>query len=321
MADDTQVVIKTDALTRAYGDNVAVDRLTISIRAGEVFGFLGHNGAGKTTTVRMLNGVIEPTAGSARVFGLDPLVDGARVRARTGVLTETPALDNRMTARATLDYFSEVYAVPPTVRKKRVADLLEQFELTKRANERVGGFSKGMRQRLAIARTLVHDPDIIFLDEPTSGLDPVAMREVHRLIERLSHRGRTVFLCTHNLAEAERLCDRVAVLARGQVLATGTTQELAAELQRGHRISVEIDADNVDRAVGIFAEVPDVTHAEAITDRTVARNGGMTLILHGVARAGVPRVVEAATRAGINLYRVEPVDSSLEDVYFALQER
>ena len=280
MADETQVVIKTDALTRVYGDNVAVDRLTISIRAGEVFGFLGHNGAGKTTTVRMLNGVIQPTAGSARVFGLDPLADGARVRARTGVLTETPALDNRMTARATLDYFSEVYAVPPPVRKKRVADLLEQFELTKRADDKVGGYSKGMRQRLAIARTLVHDPDIIFLDEPTSGLDPVAMRDVHRLIERLSHRGRTVFLCTHNLAEAERLCDRVAVLARGQVLATGTTQDLSAELQRGHRISVEIDAAEVDRAVGIFAEVPDVTHAEAITDRAVARNGGKTLILH-----------------------------------------
>ena len=319
MAEDAQVVITTEGLTRSFGDNVAVDRLTISIRAGEVFGFLGHNGAGKTTTVRMLNGVIEPTGGSAHVFGLDPQIDGARVRARTGVLTETPALDNRLTARATLEYFSDVYGVPRAVRRQRVAELLERFELTKRANDKVGGFSKGMRQRLAIARTLVNDPDIIFLDEPTSGLDPVATREVHRLIERLSHRGRTVFLCTHNLAEAERLCDRVAVLAHGQVLATGTTRELAAELNRGHRISVEIDTDATERALAIFTALPQVTGADIVGDRSAARNGGTLLILHGVSRPDIPPVIAAASAAGLNVYRVEPVGSSLEDVYFALQ--
>ena len=319
MAEDAQVVITTEGLTRSFGDNVAVDRLTISIRAGEVFGFLGHNGAGKTTTVRMLNGVIAPTGGSARIFGLDPQTDGARIRARTGVLTETPALDNRLTARATLEYFSDVYGVPRSLRRQRVAELLERFELTKRANDKVGGFSKGMRQRLAIARTLVNDPDIIFLDEPTSGLDPVATREVHRLIERLSHRGRTVFLCTHNLAEAERLCDRVAVLARGRVLATGTTRELAAELNRGHRISVEVDTDATERALALFTALPQVSSAAVVGDRAAARNGGTLLLLNGVARPDVPPVIAAAAAAGLNVYRVEPVDSSLEDVYFALQ--
>ena len=319
MAEDAQVVITTEGLTRSFGDNVAVDRLTISIRAGEVFGFLGHNGAGKTTTVRMLNGVIAPTGGSARIFGLDPQTDGARIRARTGVLTETPALDNRLTARATLEYFSDVYGVPRSLRRQRVAELLERFELTKRADDKVGGFSKGMRQRLAIARTLVNDPDIIFLDEPTSGLDPVATREVHRLIERLSHRGRTVFLCTHNLAEAERLCDRVAVLARGRVLATGTTRELAAELNRGHRISVEVDTDATERALALFTALPQVSSAAVVGDRAAARNGGTLLLLNGVARPDVPPVIAAAAAAGLNVYRVEPVDSSLEDVYFALQ--
>ncbi len=319
MAEDAQVVITTEGLTRSFGDNVAVDRLTISIRAGEVFGFLGHNGAGKTTTVRMLNGVIAPTGGGARIFGLDPQTDGARIRARTGVLTETPALDNRLTARATLEYFSDVYGVPRSLRRQRVAELLERFELTKRADDKVGGFSKGMRQRLAIARTLVNDPDIIFLDEPTSGLDPVATREVHRLIERLSHRGRTVFLCTHNLAEAERLCDRVAVLARGQVLATGTTRELAAELNRGHRITVEIDTDATERALALFTALPQVSSAAVVGDRAAARNGGTLLLLNGVARPDVPPVIAAAAAAGLNVYRVEPVDSSLEDVYFALQ--
>lgn len=319
MLKDAQVVISTEGLTRRYGENVAVDRLTVSIRAGEVFGFLGHNGAGKTTTVRMLNGVIAPTGGSARVFGLDPQKDGARIRARTGVLTETPALDNRLTARATLEYFSDVYGVPRALRRQRVAELLDRFELGKRADDKVGSYSKGMRQRLAIARTLVNDPDIIFLDEPTSGLDPVAIRDVHRLIERLSHRGRTVFLCTHNLAEAEHLCDRVAVLARGQVLATGTTRDLAAELNRGHRIGVEVDTDDADRALGLFSALPFVSNAEAVVDRSAARNGAALLILHGVTRADVPPVIDAAAQAGVNLYRVEPVDSSLEDVYFALQ--
>lgn len=319
MSKDAQVVISTEGLTRRYGENVAVDRLTVSIRAGEVFGFLGHNGAGKTTTVRMLNGVIAPTGGSARVFGLDPQKDGARIRARTGVLTETPALDNRLTARATLEYFSDVYGVPRALRRQRVAELLERFELGKRADDKVGSYSKGMRQRLAIARTLVNDPDIIFLDEPTSGLDPVAIRDVHRLIERLSHRGRTVFLCTHNLAEAEHLCDRVAVLARGQVLATGTTRDLAAELNRGHRIGVEVDTDDTDRALDLFSALPFVSKAEVVVDRSAARNGAALLILHGVTRADVPPVIAAAAQAGVNLYRVEPVDSSLEDVYFALQ--
>ncbi len=319
MSEDAQVVISTEGLTRRFGENIAVDRLTVSIRAGEVFGFLGHNGAGKTTTVRMLNGVIAPTGGSARIFGLDPQTDGARIRARTGVLTETPALDNRLTARATLEYFSDVYGVPRALRRQRVAELLERFELDKRANDRVGSYSKGMRQRLAIARTLVNDPDIVFLDEPTSGLDPVAIRDVHRLIERLSHRGRTVFLCTHNLAEAERLCDRVAVLARGQVLATGTTRELAAELNRGHRISVEIDTRDTGRAVDLFSALPFVSKTEAVGDRAASRNGAALLILHGVTRTDVPPVIAAAAQAGVNLYRVEPVDSSLEDVYFALQ--
>jgi len=319
MSEEAPIVIATDGLTRRFGSMVAVDRLTISIRAGEVFGFLGHNGAGKTTTVRMLNGVIAPTAGSARVFGLAPQTDGARIRARNGVLTETPALDNRLSARATLEYFSDVYAVPRPQRRQRVAELLERFELTGRADDKVGGFSRGMRQRLAIARALVNDPDIIFLDEPTSGLDPVAIRDVHRLIEGLSHRGRTVFLCTHNLAEAERLCDRVAVLARGQVLAVGTTRELAAELNRGHRISVEVDTHDTARAQALFSALPQVSQTENVGDRTAARNGATLLILHGVTRADVPAVIAAAMQAGVNLYRVEPVDESLEDVYFALQ--
>jgi ABC-2 type transport system ATP-binding protein len=313
-------VITTEGLTRRFGSQVAVDGLTVTIETGEVFGFLGHNGAGKTTTVRMLNGVLAPNAGSVRVFGLDPVTHGHRIRARTGVLTETPALDSRLTARATLLHFAEVYSVPPRDRRRRVDELLATFELEKRADSKVGGFSKGMRQRLALARTLIHDPDIIFLDEPTSGLDPVAIRDVHQMIEWLTHRGRTVFLCTHNLAEAERLCDRVAVLSQGRVLAIGTTQELGSRLNRGHRISVEVDASEVGRAVKLFAATPPVLLAEAITDRATARNGSAALVLHGVSRRDVPQIINTATQHELKLYRVQPEEPSLEDVYFALQE-
>jgi len=313
-------VITTEKLTRSFGSQVAVDALTVTIEAGEVFGFLGHNGAGKTTTVRMLNGVLAPTAGSARVFGLDPTTDGHRIRARTGILTETPALDSRLTARTTLLHFAEVYGVPSHARARRVDELLAQFELEKRADSKVGGFSKGMRQRLALARTLIHDPEIIFLDEPTSGLDPVAIRDVHQMIEQLTHRGRTVFLCTHNLAEAERLCDRVAVLAQGRMLAIGATQELGSRLNRGHRVSLEIEARDIARAIKLFAATPPVSLAEAVTDRATVRNGSATIVLHGVSRHDIPEMIQTALRHDLRLYRVQPEEPSLEDVYFALQE-
>ncbi|HHY58937.1 MAG TPA: ABC transporter ATP-binding protein [Chloroflexi bacterium] len=318
-ATSTAVII-TEELTRSFGAHIAVNNLTLRIEAGEVFGFLGHNGAGKTTTVRLLNGVLAPTSGSVRVFGLDPTTAGHRIRARTGVLTETPALDSRLTARATLLHFAEVYGVPARDRRRRVDELLATFELQKRADSKVGGFSKGMRQRLALARTLIHDPDIIFLDEPTSGLDPVAIRDVHQMIEWLTHRGRTVFLCTHNLAEAERLCDRVAVLAQGRVLAIGTTRELGSRLNRGHRISVEVDASDIARAVKLFAATPPVSLAEAVTDRAAVRNGSASIVLHGVSRPDIPQIIQTATEQGIKLYRVQPEEPSLEDVYFALQE-
>lgn len=320
MGAASSVAITTERLTRVFGETTAVNELSFTIEVGEVFGFLGHNGAGKTTTVRMLNGVIAPTAGVARVFGLNPATDGHRIRARTGVLTETPALDSRLTAFDTLRYFAEIYNVPKQVRKRRIDDLLDFFALSNRADSKVGGFSKGMRQRLALARTLIHDPDIIFLDEPTSGLDPVAIRDVHQMIEHLSHQGRTVFLCTHNLAEAERLCDRIAVLAHGKMLAIGDIHLLGSHLNRSHTISVEVDTDDLPRALHLFAQTPPIVRAEAATDRTSARNGGVLITLHGVGRSDVPRVIEAATNSGVNLYRIQPEEPSLEDVYFALQE-
>lgn len=320
MGATSNPVITTERLTRIFGEITAVDELSLTIEAGEVFGFLGHNGAGKTTTVRLLNGVIAPTAGAARVFGLDPATDGHRIRARTGVLTETPGLDSRLTVLDTLHHFAVVYNVPRQVRKRRIDDLLDFFALSQRADSKVGALSKGMRQRLALARTLIHDPEVIFLDEPTSGLDPVAIRDVHQMVEQLSHRGCTVFLCTHNLVEAERLCDRIAVLAHGRVLAIGDIQRLSSHLNRGHIISIEVDRDDLPRALRLFEQTPPVVRVEAARNRSSVRNSGVVLALHGVSRSDVPLVIEAATRNGINLYRVQPEEPSLEEVYFALQE-
>jgi ABC-2 type transport system ATP-binding protein len=289
----------------------------MAIEQGEVVGFLGHNGAGKTTTVRLLNGVLTPTGGSVRIFDLDPVVDGARVRARTGVLTETPALDDRMTARDTLRFFANVYGVPRTKVNERVDELLAAFDLSARAGDKVGGFSKGMRQRMALARTLIHSPEIIFLDEPTSGLDPVAIREVHQLILGLRDQGRTVFLATHNLNEAERLCDRVAVLARGKALAMGTTHELAQQLKYGHRLLVAVDPAQAATAAQVAALAPHVTQVEVVT----AHNGGTDtcLLVHGAGREQTPQLLQELVQAGIAVYRVEPDEPSLEDVYFALE--
>ena len=311
-------IISTHQVTKQYGSNLALDRLSLTIEQGEVFGFLGHNGAGKTTTVRLLNGVLFPTSGEISVLGMDPTQQGNKIRARTGVLTETPALDDRLTARATLRYYGKIYNVPKMVLDSRIDALLSMFELLDRADDKVGGYSKGMRQRLALARTLIHDPEIVFLDEPTSGLDPVAAREVHDLIRSLRQQRRTVFLCTHNLLEAERLCDRVAVLAQGKVLALGTTRDLTAQLKHGHRIEVEIDRSSVERAVALLGNAP-ITGVD-IAEMDGRENGdGATLTLHGVGRRSVPTIVHLLTGAGIDLYRVEPDDGSLEDVYFALE--
>lgn len=209
-------------LVRSFGETVAVRDLSLEVQAGEVFGLLGHNGAGKTTTIRLLTGVLRPDAGTMTVLGRSPIADGAAVRARSGVLAESPGFDERLTARENLAFFAELFGLPRSEVPRRIADVLEEFGLADQADERVSAFSKGMKQRLALARCLLHDPELLFLDEPTAGLDPVAAHEVHELIHKLSRRGRTVFLCTHNLAEAQRLCDRVAVLRRGQLVALGT---------------------------------------------------------------------------------------------------
>jgi ABC-2 type transport system ATP-binding protein len=312
MAGDRDLVIETDGLTRRFGSKVAVDHLSLEVSRGEVFGFLGHNGAGKTTTVRLLNGVLAPSKGRSLVLGLDPATRGPDLRKRTGVLTETPSLNERLTARENLTFFADVWGVPEAEVRHRVQTLLATFDLEDRADDKVGAYSKGMKQRLALARALIHDPDLIFLDEPTAGLDPVASRRVHEMIEHLStEQGRTVFLCTHNLVEAQQLCHRVAVLGQGRVLAIGTPEELGRQVGGAVRLQVEVEPGHEETAARIASARYGVSN--------VVRTGSV-LALTGRGRASVPDLVSELVYAGVRVHRVEPDEPTLEDVYFALQE-
>ncbi len=305
-----KVAITADRLSRRFGDIVAVNGLSLEIQAGEIFGFLGHNGAGKTTTVRLLNGILAPSEGRARVLGLDPTIDGPKLRRQTGVLTETPSLDERLTGRQNLEIYAELYDVPPALVAQRVDGLLERAELADRAGEKVAGYSKGMKQRLALARAQLHEPQLLFLDEPTGGLDPVAARRVHELIAHLSHEeGRTILLCTHNLAEAQKLCHRVAVLEHGRLVALGTPSELARQLGRSRRLEIEVDRADLETArallKGSFGTEPEPEN-------------GTLLRVTGVEHAKIPDLVASLVAAGVRLYQVTPQEPSLEDVYFAL---
>jgi ABC-2 type transport system ATP-binding protein len=308
MNSDTAFV--TDGLTRHFGAVVAVDHLTLEVQAGEVFGFLGHNGAGKTTTVRMLNGVLAPTSGTARVLGLAPTEQGPALRRRTGVLTETPSLDERLTGRENLEIFAALYGVPRREIAVRVNELMEIFQLDGRAEEKAGDYSKGMKQRLALARALVHGPELLFLDEPTSGLDPVARRLVHDLITHLSHdEERTVFLCTHNLDEAQKLCDRVAVLEHGKLVALGTPAELAGKLGHSQRMELQVARGDEETALRLLSQTPGVS----------AQRENGTIVAAGAEWAAIPELVTSLAYAGVHIYRVAPQEASLEDTYFALQ--
>ncbi len=303
-------VIITEGLTRRFGDLTAVNELTLEVQHGEVFGFLGHNGAGKTTTVRLLNGVLDATGGRARVLGYDPVAQGPELRRRTGVLTETPSNDDRMSALENLRLYADLYGIPTGEVNNRIAELLEYFELSDRAGEKVGGYSKGMKQRLALARALLHRPELLFLDEPTSGLDPIAAKGVRDLIRRLSQEeGRTIFLCTHNLVEAQRLCHRVAVLEHGRLLALGTPAELGESYGHRQRLEIETDPALVPLAMERLAQIEGVSE--------IAHENGVVSFAGGV-RERVPDLVAALAGAGVRIYRVTPQEPSLEDIYFAI---
>lgn len=305
-------VVAAADLTRTFGSKLAVDTLTLSIARGELFALLGHNGAGKTTTLRMLAGVLTPTSGTARLFGLSPFEHGAEVRARLGVLPESSSLEERLTARQNLRYYAELYGYPEERVERRIEAVLEQFGLLEVADKRAGGFSKGMKQRLALARALQHEPELLFLDEPTSGLDPIATRQVIETMQRQSREeGRTVVICTHDLALAQQICDRVAVMRQGKVVALGSPDELTGLAPHG-KLRLGVAAGELEAAARVVKEhFPDVRYENV-------SNGRAELMLSRLPPGATPALVARLVGAGVSVTRVEPVQPTLADVYFAL---
>ena len=307
-------VIAIKQLSRHFKETVAVDQLSLEVNKGEIFGFLGHNGAGKTTTVRLLNGVIEATSGSMRVLGLDPQVDGPMLRARTGVLTETPSMDERLTAWDNLSIYADLYGVPRAEVSSRINELLSEFDLADRAQEKVAGYSKGMKQRLALARALLHKPELLFLDEATSGLDPIAAHHVNDLIVRMARRqNRTVFLCTHNLVEAQKICDRVAILEHGQLVALGTPTELTRQYVRRLDVELEVAEEQIPTALGVLRSLPELVLGEPAQP-----NGSLVITIN--RHESIPEVLACLVQNHIRVYRLAPQETNLEQVYFTLHE-
>jgi ABC-2 type transport system ATP-binding protein len=243
---------------------------------------------------------------------MNPVTDYHRIRARTGVLTETPSLDERLTARENLRFAAQLAGVARGIADRRVAELLDRFDLAERADDRTAGFSRGMKQRLALARALVHDPELVFLDEPTAALDPVAARDVHQLVRNYSgDERRTVVITTHNLVEAQRLCDRVVILRNGRPIADGTPGELSRTLAgAGSRVEVEVAPTDVERAIAAARSLLD--------DGSEVSADGDVLTVDGLGRERLPALIGLLARSDVSVFRVSPSEPSLEDVYFAL---
>ena len=223
-------MIQTEDLSKRFGDFWAVDGLTLTIRPGQVLALLGQNGAGKTTTVRLLTAVLAPSRGTAQVAGYDVRKHPDEVRSVVGVLTEQHGLYLRMTGKEYLDFFGQVYRLNGSSRQARIAELLEYFNLESAAGQKIGEYSKGMRQKLALARALIHAPPVLLLDEPTSAMDPESARLVRDSIASLRSENRTILICTHNLTEAEMLADQIAIIYRGRILTSGTVEALKKSL-------------------------------------------------------------------------------------------
>jgi ABC-2 type transport system ATP-binding protein len=298
-------IIETFELSRHFGKTAAVEDLTLEVEAGEVLGFLGPNGAGKTTTIRMLAGMIAPTKGYAVVAGHRTERNVEQLHEVIGMLTQTPGLYDRLSARRNLEYFASFY--PSIESQSQVEKYLKLIGLWERRNDKVGTFSKGMKQRLALARALVHEPKVLFLDEPTAGLDPEAAGEVRQLIRTLREEGRTIFLSTHNLNEAEMICNRIAVL-HSRLLALDTPAQLRRRFFR-RQIVVQLEASD--------AEVTEAVRKLHFVQGV--REEGRQLILELTDSEGNrPELVKAIVEAGGRVISVSEKQYPLEEVYLRL---
>jgi len=303
---EVHLALRAVGLGRRFGDRWAVRGIDLDVRRGEVLGLLGPNGAGKTTTVRLLTALIEPTEGTASVDGFDVRERPEDVRSRVGILTETPGLYDKLSATANLDFFGRLYGLDAAARAERIERYLRVFGLWERRDDVTGAFSKGMKQKLAIARALLHDPSVVFLDEPTAALDPEAAFIVREAIETLRRAGRTIVLATHNLDEADRLCDRIAFVRAGLVMVASPAELRGSLGQRSLVIRLAsgsspatLEALRGLDGVGAVDAVDGVLRLDAPDPESIA-----------------PAAVRALVTAGGEIVEVRIERTSLEQIYF-----
>ena len=296
-------------LTKQFGDFTAVDRVTLSVAPGEILALLGPNGAGKTTTVRMLAAILRPTMGRAFVAGYSVTEHAREIRQRVGLLTEQPGLYLRMRGADYLDFFGRLMGLDADQRERRARELLARFEMSEAWNQRMGTYSKGMRQKMALARAMLHDPPVLLLDEPTSAMDPHSAKLVRDAILGLRHHRRAIVLCTHNLAEAETLADRIAIIRRGHIVALGTPAELKARLLGPPLIELRL-SHSTD---GVGKLVSDLVKVEV---------EGEDWLRYFTAdpRETNPLLLQTLAAHGVGVVTLSEVPRSLEDVYLRVVE-
>ena len=287
-------------LSKTYpGGKQAVQNVSLELEPGEVFGFLGPNGAGKTTTVKLLNGMLTPTEGICRVLGSDPALEPEKVHAVSGVVTEHARMYENLTGLENLVFYAELYGISADEAARRSESLLKEMELEEAKDRKLAAWSTGMRQRLSLARALIHRPKILFLDEPTSGLDPESAQNVNRMIREMAENsGITVFLCTHQLRYAQEICTRYGLIEEGRLLAEGTLDELRSETFS--RITLQIRAGSMPPEMG-FRQTGAQEYEASIRSEDE-----------------IPEIVRRIAAAGGDIYKVEARQPDLEDIYFAL---
>jgi ABC-2 type transport system ATP-binding protein len=306
----SETAIRADGLSKYFGSVHAVKNLDLEVPAGIIFGFLGPNGSGKTTTINLLLGLLAPTAGRAEVLGFDVESQADELRAHTGALLEHAGIYDQMSAEENLEYFGRIYRMPMVLREGRIRELLEQMGLWERRSERSGTWSRGMQQKLAVARALMHRPSVVFLDEPTAGLDVVAASALRDdLANLVVNEGATVFLTTHNMAEAERLCDRVAVVRNGELLAVGHPDEIRARAGGPH-VEIFGSAFN-EQVLARLRSQPTVTSV-------VQQNGHLSV--HLQESADTAELVSLLVGAGARIEEVRRGQASLEEAFLTMME-
>jgi ABC-2 type transport system ATP-binding protein len=304
---EVQNVVELNDVWRSFGDVVALQDLDLVVPRGRITVLLGPNGAGKTTAIRVITGALEPDRGTVTAFGLDPARHGREIRRRCGVVSAKPALYDRLSGHDNLDYAARLYGLGAGA-DRQIHEAATRFGIQDSLDHQVGGYSTGMKTRLALARSVLHEPDLLLFDEPTSGLDPESSAAVLDLIRKMTSEGRTVVMCTHLLVEAEGLADSVVMLENGADLLAGAPDQLTQQLWPG--FMVRIDAE--DRgALDRLAERDGVMSYE--------RNGQAVLQLEDLTH--VPDIIAELTGAGIRLTRVEPHEPTLEDLYFEVRRR